>query len=93
MPTMPLYYTLTDGAGNITNVNGVIFRYEAMRTKNAGFANDLFLHAQQVADYNPGQVDSKYSGLTFAYGPTNSSDISKKFHVYTGDLLLKNLPQ
>ena len=84
---------IDDGAGNIVNVNGVIFRYEAMRTKNAGFTNDLFLHAQQVADYNPGQVDSKYSGLTFAYGPTNSSDINKKFHVYTGDLLLKNLPQ
>lgn len=84
---------IDDGAGNITNVNGVIFRYEAMRTKNSGFDNDLFLHAQQVADYNPGQIDSKYSGLTFAYGPTNSSDISKKFHVYTGDLLLKNLPQ
>jgi hypothetical protein len=83
---------IDDGAGNITNVNGVIFRYEAMRTKNAGFANDLFLHAQQVADYNPGQIDSKYSGLTFAYGPTNSSEINKKFHVYTGDLLLKNLP-
>jgi hypothetical protein len=84
---------IDDGAGNITNVNGVIFRYEAIRTKNAGFDNDLFLHAQQIGDYNPGQVDSKYSGLTFAYGPTNSSDINKKFHVYTGDLLLKNLPQ
>jgi hypothetical protein len=85
------WFFIDDSAGNIMNTDGVMFRYEAMRTKNVGFTNDLFLHSQEVADYNPGQENSTFSGLTFAYGPIASSKLNKEFHVYTGDLIMNNL--
>jgi len=86
---------IDDGVGTIVNPNGVAFRYDVFRTKQAGFANDVFLHAQQISD---GIMDVQNPNWTmscedFKYGPANSTDTNKKFSVYTGDILLANAPQ
>jgi len=85
---------IDDGAGNITNVDGVAFRYEVFQTKRVGFANDIFLHAQQITDDIGDQPQEKWIKTCgeYIYGPENSRDVNKQWHVYTGDLLLKNLP-
>lgn len=83
---------IDDGAGNITNADGVVFRYEFMRTKQAGFDADVCLHAQQITDLPATPYTWTTSCLDYAYGPQNSSAVNKKFGVYTGDLILKNLP-
>ena len=86
---------IDDGIGTIVNPNGVAFRYDVFRTKQAGFANDVFLHAQQISD---GIMDVQNPNWTmscedFKYGPANSTDTNKQFRVYTGDILLANAPQ
>jgi len=85
---------IDDGVGNITNPDGVAFRYEVFRSKRYGFSDDIFLHAQQISD---GIIDAKdqnwiTSCSDYIYGPADSKEINEKFHVYTGDLLIKNLP-
>jgi len=82
---------IDDGAGNIKNVDGVAFRNDVFRTKRAGFNDDVFLHAQQISD-GIFWIEPKISCLDYIYGPENSRDINKQWRVYTGDLLLKNLP-
>jgi hypothetical protein len=85
---------IDDGAGNITNIDGCAFRYEVLRTNNTGFGEDVFLHGRQISDGVSCPLDSPpyISSLDYAYGSGNSKDLNKQYHVYTGDLLLKNLP-
>jgi len=83
---------IDDGAGNILNADGVVFRYDFLRTKEAGFAADVCLHAQQITNLPATPYNWTNSCMDYAYGPADSSATNKKFGVYTGDLLLKNLP-
>jgi hypothetical protein len=81
---------IDDGAGNITNIDGVAFRYEVLRSSHFGFYYDIFTHGQQITDtiINPPYVWTTTS-MDYIYGPQSSAETNKKFHVYTGDLLLK----
>jgi hypothetical protein len=85
---------IDDGVGNITNVDGVAFRYEVFQTKRMGFANDIFLHAQQISDDIGDQPQEKWikTCADYRYGPESSRVSNAQYHVYTGDMLLKNLP-
>lgn len=85
---------IDDGAGNITNADGVAFRYEVLRTGLMGFSKDIFDNGHQISDTILDR-DEKWldSSMNYIYGPQSSKDTNQKFHVYTGDLLLKNLPQ
>jgi hypothetical protein len=85
---------IDDGVGNITNIDGVAFRYEVLRTGLIGIPPDIFLHGQQISDTILDQHENwTDTSMNYIYGPENSRDTNKQFHVYTGDLLLKNLPQ
>ena len=80
---------IDDGAGNITNPEGVCFRYDALRAKSTlGMKNDVFLHAQQIGDQIENVVTSNYicGSTQFRYGPADSSDLNKNHHVYAGDV-------
>jgi len=85
---------IDDGVGNITNVDGVAFRYEVLRTGLMGFSQDIFDNGHQISD---GIIDQQENwidtSMNYVYGPESSRDTNQRFHVYTGDLLLKNLPQ
>jgi hypothetical protein len=80
---------IDDGAGNIINTEGVCFRYDALRAKTTlGMNNDVFLHAQQIIDQtnNINSSNIKCSSTDFRYGPKESSDLNKQYHVYVGDV-------
>jgi hypothetical protein len=88
---------IDDGVGNITNPDGVAFRYEVLRLgATMGGGADLFSHAGQISD-DLVDVDPNTKWIAsckdYLYGPEDSSDINALFHVYTGDLLLRNTPQ
>ena len=86
---------IDDGAGNITNVDGVAFRYDVLRSKKIGYDYDIYLHAQQISDeiVSPNYV-WQTTCMDYIYGPNDSKDSNKTFHVYTGDLILtKPTPQ
>ena len=82
---------IDDGFGNITNPDGVAFRYEVFRSKNYGHGYDIFLHAQQITNDIIDRNDKNWSStcLDYIFGPADSSEKNKQFQVYTGDLLLK----
>jgi hypothetical protein len=85
---------IDDGVGNITNVDGVAFRYEVLRTGLIGIPPDIFLHGRQISDTILDQHENWIdTSMNYIYGPQSSKDTNQQFHVYTGDLLLKNLPQ
>jgi hypothetical protein len=82
---------IDDGVGNILNTNGILFRYDALRSKNLDCAKDLpnlFLHSDQFGDSN--NVSDDYKTLTswsdYYYGPKDSSELNKQYHVYVGDI-------
>jgi hypothetical protein len=80
---------IDDGAGNITNPEGVCFRYDAMRAKSTlGMQNDIFLHSQQISDQIENIITTNLicSSTDFRYGPVDSSDLNKQYHVYAGDV-------
>jgi hypothetical protein len=80
---------IDDGAGNITNPEGVCFRYDALRAKSTlGMKNDVFLHAQQIGDQINNIVTNNIicSSSDFRYGPKDSSELNKEHHVYVGDI-------
>ena len=81
---------IDDGAGHIINPEGVCFRYDALRAKTTlGMKNDVFLHAQQIGNEIQNVVSSggvKCSSTDFRYGPKESSDLNKQYHVYAGDV-------
>jgi hypothetical protein len=81
---------IDDGAGHITNPEGVCFRYDALRAKSTlGMKNDVFLHAQQIGNEIQNVLSSggvKCSSTDFRYGPKESSDLNKQYHVYAGDV-------
>jgi hypothetical protein len=81
---------IDDGVGNITNCDGVAFRYEVFRSKRYGFSDDIFLHAQQISDgiIDVGDQNWIASCQDYIYGPASSKDLNAQFHVYTGDLIL-----
>jgi len=85
---------IDDGIGNITNVDGVAFRYEVLRSGLIGIPPDIFMHGHQISDgildFHEDWTDTS---MNYIYGPASSKDTNQQFHVYTGDLLLKNLPQ
>jgi hypothetical protein len=88
---------IDDGVGNIINPDGVMFRYDFLRTqRNLGTSCDICLHAQQIADEtckNDSYGTLKYtdniicSSADFRYGPKESATLNQKHHVYTGDLM------
>jgi len=88
---------IDDGVGNITNPDGVAFRYEVLRlSATMGGGADLFSHAAQISDdLVDVDLNTKWiaSCKDYLYGPEDSRDINALFHVYTGDLLLRNTPQ
>lgn len=84
---------IDDGAGVITNPNGVAFRYEVMRSKMMGFSDDVYLHAQQISEdilNLPSDTHYYSTSADYRYGPRDSSALNKLYHVYTGDLMLKH---
>jgi hypothetical protein len=88
---------IDDHAGNITNHNGLLFRYDAMRSKNIyPDSPNLFLHSDQIKDTNGNHESLKtmlgdYNVLAcsadYAYGPKDSAELNKSYHVYTGDIM------
>jgi len=88
---------IDDGAGNIVNPDGVMFRYDFLRTqRNLGTSCDICLHAQQIADEtckNDPYGNNKYtdniicSSADYRYGPKESAKLNQEHHVYTGDLM------
>jgi hypothetical protein len=83
---------IDDGAGNILNPNGVVFRYDAFRSKNLTYIKsdqNLFLHSDQITDeiILDAPVYIEDSSTNYRYGPTNSSSLNQKYHVYVGDLV------
>jgi hypothetical protein len=61
-----------------------------------GGGADLFSHAAQISDdLVDVDLNTKWiaSSKDYLYGPEDSRDINALFHVYTGDLLLRNTPQ
>ena len=88
------WFFIDDGMGNITNPDGVAFRYTVFRSKNYGFGDDVFLHAQQITnDIIDVNESWKTTCLDYIFGPKDSSDTNNKFQVYTGDILLTNIPK
>jgi len=87
------WFFIADGMGNITNPDGVAFRYTIFRSGNYGHGNDIFLHAQQITNDIIDVKDGnwKTTCLDYIFGPKDSSEMNNKFQVYTGDLLL-NMP-
>jgi len=87
---------IDDGAGNIVNPEGVGFRYDILRTKNNLNTNeDIFLHAQQIANEtcknnwlgaNVYTDNLICTSSDYVYGPKESSELNREHHVYTGDL-------
>ena len=88
------WFFIDDGFGNITNINGVAFRYTTFRSGNYGHGGDIFLHAQQITNdiIDTSNNNWKTTCLDYIFGPKDSSETNNKFQVYTGDLLIKNLP-
>lgn len=85
---------IDDGVGNITNIDGVAFRYEVLRSGLIGIPPDIFMHGHQISDGILDQHENwTDTSMNYIYGPQSSKDTNQQFHVYTGDLLLKNLPQ
>ena len=102
------YYTLADtgflnwlfiddGAGNIVNPEGVAFRYDILKSKDAlKTDSDVYLHAQQIGndtakdEYN-GQF--KHTGnlictsWDYRYGPLDMAKYNEENHVYVGDIM------
>jgi hypothetical protein len=95
---------IDDGAGNIINKEGVAFRYDILRSKrNLGTDDDIFLHAQQIADETTkdlshpggkwywenafGNKPQIVNSTQCRYGPRVSSAQNAQHHVYVGDLL------
>ena len=89
---------IDDGVGNIINPDGVMFRYDFLRTqRNLATSCDICLHAQQIADEtckNDAYGTLKYTdniictSADYRYGPQNSAQLNEANHVYTGDLLI-----
>jgi hypothetical protein len=88
------WFFIDDGFGNITNINGVAFRYTTFRSGNYGHGGDIFLHAQQITNdiIDTSENNWKTTCLDYIFGPEDSRELNNKFQVYTGDLLIKNLP-
>ena len=88
---------IDDGAGNILNPEGVAFRYDVLRTKEALKTNaDVYLHAQQIGNQT---AKSEYNGAVnhtgnllceswdYRYGPKDISKYNEDNHVYVGDIM------
>lgn len=93
-PNFLNWFFIDDGFGHITNPDGVAFRYTVFRSGNYGHGNDVFLHAQQITNdiIDANNKNWKTTCLDYIFGPKDSSALSNKFQVYTGDLLIKNIP-